>query len=240
MTQRETTDLSKEGETAAGRNALRPLPERVRGLLYDFDDTIVKSEEINEELFRQVLSADFGIDLTRAEQDTVYSLAWSDMFAWLGANRGLTADRARVWDRFLRAKREYLAANRMATATGLDRILSLPVPRVIVSGSRRTEIELIARNVGLPLDGFTVIIADGDYARGKPDPEGFLRGLAALGVPAGEAVILEDSRPGLEAARRAGVTAAFVAELAARDRSAQADVSFATLADAWAAFRDRV
>jgi beta-phosphoglucomutase len=240
MTQRETTDRSRGEAAPAGRGARRPLPERVRGLLFDFDDTIVKSEEINEELFRRVLSADFGIDLSRAEQDTVYSLAWSDMFAWLGANRGLTAERAVVWDRFLAAKREYLAANRMAAATGLDRILSLPVPRVIVSGSRRVELELVARNIGLSLDGFTAVIADGDYARGKPDPEGFLRGLAALGVSAGEAVIFEDSRPGLQAARRAGITAAFVAELAVCDRSAEADVRFATLADAWAALRGRV
>jgi beta-phosphoglucomutase-like phosphatase (HAD superfamily) len=234
MTQRNATD------PAAGQRARRPLPARVRGLILDFDDTIVKSEEINEELFARVLSADFGLDLSAAEQEEVYSLAWTDVFAWLRAHRGLAVERAVVWERFMGAKRAYLAANRMATATGLDRILALPVPMAIVSGSCRAEILMIAENVGLPLERFSAILTDEDYQRGKPDPEGFLRGLEALGVAPQEAVILEDSRPGLEAARRAGVTAAFVAELAARDRSAEADVSFASLAEAWEALKDRV
>jgi len=95
-------------------------------------------------------------------------------------------------------------------------------------------------NVGVPAGGFACILCDGDYARGKPDPDPFLLALDRLGVAAEEAVVLEDSEPGLRAARRAGVTAAFVAELAAGDMTAEADLCFADLREAWAAIKDRV
>jgi beta-phosphoglucomutase-like phosphatase (HAD superfamily) len=88
-------------------------------------------------------------------------------------------------------------------------------------------------------DAFAAILCDEDCARGKPDPEGYLRALERLGVPAAEALVFEDSMPGIAAARMAGITVAFISELASRDRGAEADASFGTFTEAWAAVRDR-
>jgi beta-phosphoglucomutase-like phosphatase (HAD superfamily) len=68
---------------------------------------------------------------------------------------------------------------------------------------------------------------------GKPDPEGFLRAVARLGVPAAETLAFEDSPAGIESARRAGIAVAFVAELASRENASLADMRFESFLDAW-------
>ena len=52
---------------------------------------------------------------------------------------------------------------------------------------------------------FDAILCRDDVSVGKPEPEVYLKALAALGVAAAEAVALEDSRLGHIAAHRAGL-----------------------------------
>lgn len=56
---------------------------------------------------------------------------------------------------------------------------------------------------GLPLPA--VCITGDDVTRGKPDPSGYLLGLARLNCPPSEAVVFEDAAAGIEAAQRAGI-----------------------------------
>jgi beta-phosphoglucomutase-like phosphatase (HAD superfamily) len=208
-------------------------PSRIRALIYDFDDTIVESERINDRLFSEFLRREHGIDLSREELDYLYGFSWSGVFAWLGEHRGLRPSREEVWNQFLQVKREFLRGTTLRVATGFDRMLALPVPQAIVSGSTREEIRMMMDNIRLPSDSVDFILCDEDTDAGKPDPEGFLRAIARLGVPAAEALAFEDSPAGIEAARRAGMTVAFVAELASRDNAALADLRFESFLDAW-------
>ena len=52
----------------------------------------------------------------------------------------------------------------------------------------------------------SVVITFDDVARGKPDPEPFLKGAHALGADPSRCLVVEDSIPGLIAGRRAGST----------------------------------
>jgi len=85
-----------------------------------------------------------------------------------------------------------------------------------------------------------VVISRDDVSRGKPDPEGFLAAGTRLGVPPAEALVFEDSRPGIAAARAAGMPVAFVRELSPEDNAGLADAAFATLADAVPWVRERL
>lgn len=49
-----------------------------------------------------------------------------------------------------------------------------------------------------------LLVTPEDVARGKPDPEGFLTAARLVGVPAERCVAVEDSAPGLAAARASG------------------------------------
>ena len=216
------------------------LPLRISALIYDFDNTIVGTERINEELFAGLLSAEFGVFLSPPEQEILHGLPWSGVFEWLDANRGLDGRRAMVWSRFMEVKREWLRRRKPPVATGLDLMRALAVPQAIVTGSSREELEMVMQAIGMAEEGFSAILCDEDCARGKPDPEGYLRALQKLGVPAAEALVFEDSRPGIAAARMAGITVAFISELASWDRGADADASFPSFTEAWAAVKARI
>src|SRR5256886_9611509 len=97
----------------------------------------------------------------------------------------------------------------------------------IASGALRREIALILAQAGLTR-AFAAIVSAEDVEEGKPSPAAFLGALERLreGAPdlaAEQCLVVEDSRAGVEAARRAGmrclaVTNSYPAEaLAAAD-----------------------
>jgi beta-phosphoglucomutase-like phosphatase (HAD superfamily) len=228
------------GEYDASFPIRRGLPTRIAALLYDFDDTIVESERINDSLFADVLRSDHGISLTEQEQTFLYGLSWGGVFDWLKKNRGLQADRPEVWEGFLARKERLLSTRKLRVAAGIRAMFALPTLQAIVSGSTRGEIRMMMENIGMRPDVVRFVICEEDCERGKPDPEGYRLALHRLGVRPSNAVAFEDSPPGLQAARSAGIVSVFVAELASRDSAAYADVSFASFAEAETAIRGRI
>ncbi len=215
------------------------LPPRLRALIYDFDNTIVGTEQINEELFTGLLLGEFEVYLTPLEQEHLHGLPWSGVFDWLEEHRGTGGRRPRIWRRFMEVKRESLRRRKPQIGTGLDLMFALAVPQAIVTGSSREELDMVMEAIGMSADGFAAVLCDEDCARGKPDPEGYLRALELLQVDAAEALVFEDSLPGIAAARMAGITVAFISELASRDRAADADICFQSFTEAWEAVKDR-
>lgn len=99
-----------------------------------------------------------------------------------------------------------------------DLLAALPPGRhaVVTSGSRLLATARL-RGVGLPVP--EPLIAAGDVPRGKPAPDGYLAAADRLGVPARDCVVVEDSRPGVLAARAAGCRVIGVAGTALGARS---------------------
>ncbi|MGO9412685.1 MAG: HAD family hydrolase [Spirochaetia bacterium] len=215
-------------------------PDRIRAIIYDFDDTIVESERINDALFSDLLRRDYSIELSQAELDLLYGFSWSGVFEWLSVNRGFHTPLSEVWRTFVQKKIEFLKGRKLRVARGFDRMLSLPVPQAIVSGSTKAEIEVMMDNAGLRADNVDLILTDEDCSRGKPDPEGFLKALHELKAQAPEALVFEDSPAGIEAARRAGVAVAFVSELASRDNARLADLRFSSFEEAYPWVKSRI
>jgi HAD superfamily hydrolase (TIGR01509 family) len=55
------------------------------------------------------------------------------------------------------------------------------------------------------LPHFELVLAQGDYARSKPEPDPYLRAVERLGVAADRCLVIEDSERGLRAAKAAGL-----------------------------------
>jgi 2-phosphoglycolate phosphatase len=83
------------------------------------------------------------------------------------------------------------------------------VPLGIVTSKRRDHSEAILKALGVR-DRFRVLVGSEDVARMKPDPEGLLRAVAALGVAPPECLYVGDTRVDVETARGAGVAVAGV------------------------------
>lgn len=59
-----------------------------------------------------------------------------------------------------------------------------------------------------------ILVTAEDVARGKPDPEGFLKAAKLLDIPINECLIFEDSLAGVAAAKATGAHIAIVGSLA--------------------------
>ena len=78
----------------------------------------------------------------------------------------------------------------------------------IVSGAR-PEVMALLRAEGI-LDYFDTIILGGDVSRGKPDPEGIVKGLSRLKVRPDQALYVGDTPIDIQASHAAGVRAVSV------------------------------
>lgn len=81
---------------------------------------------------------------------------------------------------------------------------TIPAARwaIVTSGSRRVA-TLRLGVVGLPIP--QVFVTAEAVRQGKPAPDGYLAAVAQLGLPAAACVAIEDSPPGVAAARSAGM-----------------------------------
>jgi HAD superfamily hydrolase (TIGR01509 family) len=83
-------------------------------------------------------------------------------------------------------------------------------------------------------DEFEVVQTGDDIARGKPDPEIYLKCMSSLGVAPMECIVLEDSKAGAMSGKRAGATVIAVPSplTAVEDFSAFADIRVSNLFEA--------
>jgi sugar-phosphatase len=122
-----------------------------------------------------------------------------------------------------------LAAIESVTTTGVlevagarELVASLPPTAwAIVTSGVRSVATLRIRHTGLAMP--RVLVCADEIERGKPDPQGYLAAAERLGVQPGMCVVVEDTPPGLEAARAAGMRSIGVAGTYPPDALAMAD-----------------
>ena len=93
------------------------------------------------------------------------------------------------------------------------------VPMALVTGARRSEAALVLRRFELG-HVFAATVSADDVVIGKPDPEPYLRGAAALGIPVSACLVIEDAVPGLRSAEAAGAAAIVVDRIGQPERFA--------------------
>src|SRR3989442_9315090 len=190
------------------------MPRGPRALIFDFDGVIADDEPLHLAAFQEALAA-AGIALTRESYYARY-LGFDDRDAVVEALReaGRPAPPERVRalmaakaDAFLRLVRA--GAPLFPGVPAFVRDAATRVPLAVASGALRQEIELILAQAGLA-ELFAAIVSAEDVRTGKPSPEGFLRALERLrarlpDLAPGACLAIEDSQPGIESARRAGM-----------------------------------
>jgi beta-phosphoglucomutase len=188
----------------------------LRALIFDFNGIIVDDEPIHFRLFQKVLGEE-GIVLTEEAYYARY-LGFDDRGAFEAGFREYKRplDSIKLQELIERKAHYYQEAIRNHVAIfpgvrGLIAALAPSLPLAVASGALRHEIETILATAGL-LDFFKAIVSAEDVARGKPEPEIFLKALAAINeqingapVAAAECVVIEDSKEGVRGARRAGM-----------------------------------
>ncbi len=194
----------------------------LRAVIFDFDGVIADTEPIHFAAFRKVLS-EIGVALTEADYYANY-LGYDDKgcFAAALAANGRPTPPGTVADLVARKAGAYMEHIRrhLVVFPGVRELVRDAAARyrlAIASGALRHEIEFILDQAGIRKE-FAHITSAEDVTRGKPDPESFLHALASLNrgrpdepLTSADCLVIEDSIPGIRAARAAGMKVLAVA-----------------------------
>jgi HAD superfamily hydrolase (TIGR01509 family) len=198
-------------------------------ILFDFNGVIIDDEPQHCDALIATLN-ELGFTLDR---DTYYReyLGFDDRECFrfsIGRARG-SLDEATLQDAIERKHRHYERAVRasMRLVPGAaDFIESAALDGfqlAIVSGALRREIELVLDLAGLR-PHFAEIVSAEDVTVCKPDPQGYNRAREALALAPHRCLVVEDSLPGLAAARAAGLRCAMLATSHPEDACDGADL----------------
>jgi HAD superfamily hydrolase (TIGR01509 family) len=198
-------------------------------ILFDFNGVIIDDEPQHCDALIATL-AEYGHPLDR---DTYYRdyLGFDDRecFRFTFAREGGTVEEERILEAIERKNEHYVRAIRrdMRLVPGaVDFVEAAALEGhqlAIVSGALRREIELVLELAGLR-QCFAEIVSAEDVSACKPDPQGFNRAREVLAIPAARCVAVEDSLPGLAAARAAGLRCAMLSTSYAEDALGESDV----------------
>jgi beta-phosphoglucomutase-like phosphatase (HAD superfamily) len=177
----------------------------IRAVAFDFNGTLSDDETILYAVYRDLFS-EYGRPLPESDYyETLAGLAEEVIIGtWLDVQGDALA--ALVEERIAR----YVAragCGETVSAALRDAVAyaAAHVPVAVVSGAFRREIEPVLTGAGLD-DYVTIVVAADDVERGKPDPEGYLYAISALGdLRPDEVLAFEDTQAGVASAKAAGV-----------------------------------
>ena len=211
----------------------------LQAIVLDFDGVVVNSEPLHLRAFQEVLAVE-GQALSAQEYYDVYvGLDDVGMFTAFAEHKGLPGDAAWVQQMVTSkaARMQVLLAEGSPLFAGAaDRIreLAAAVPVAIASGALRREILHVLEAAGLT-SAFSVIVAAGETARGKPAPDPYAQAVTLLARLTGIAmnpsrvVAVEDTIQGLASAREAGLRTVAVTTTYPPEALAEADVVVSSL-----------
>jgi HAD superfamily hydrolase (TIGR01509 family) len=177
----------------------------VGAIFWDNDGVLVDTEHLYFRATREVLSA---VDFTFSREQYIELLLIQSCGPWhLVEAAGVSAEKIQS----LREERDALYRDLLREGPrvlpGVEDVLAELHGRCamgIVTSSKREHFDLIHQSSGL-LPYFDFVIAAGDYANPKPEPDPYLRAIERSGMNPADCLVIEDSPRGLLAATRAGL-----------------------------------
>lgn len=178
-------------------------------VLWDLDGVLVDTRQHHLSAFQHVFG-ELGHELTEEQFQGVFGLRNDALF--LALIPDLAEDR--IPDLSRRKERYYLESlpERVPLLPGARRlVMDLDregIAQAVASSTPRGNLDVILPRLGLPLE---IYVGAEDVEEGKPQPDVFLVAAARLGMPSRLCLVVEDSRAGIEGARRAAMASLAVA-----------------------------
>ncbi len=178
----------------------------VKAVIFDMDGVLLDSEPLHLMQIKDV-STSFGKTL---DDEYLYSLVgrsfhdtWDETARRLGGNVSLSQYQERLKD-FPISSEMYKQALFPGVIELLQWLKQKGYALALASSSTMQTIEKVLKACDI-YEYFDVYSSGEMFLRSKPDPQIYIETLSQLGLSAHDCVIIEDSRAGIEAAKRAGV-----------------------------------
>jgi HAD superfamily hydrolase (TIGR01509 family) len=194
-------------------------------VIFDCDGTLVDSEPLARTAWERVMGP-FGYTVTEADVEACVGLPFPRVHAYF-AERVALPEVDAMWTVFSGELFTLIDTDLAPFDDAVQAARELRergVPVAVASSSPRERLHRTLGRAGL-LDAFDVTVAGDEVVRGKPAPDMFLLAAERLGVEPRACVVIEDSPPGVQAGRAAGMFTLAVcrvpgteASLAAADR----------------------
>jgi HAD superfamily hydrolase (TIGR01509 family) len=181
-------------------------------VIFDCDGVLVDSEPLANAVLNDHLRA-VGLDMPLEESTRLFTgLSMKSSVALIEARLGRTVPERFVDD--LRAATETAFRRALQPVPGITAVLEdLRLPFCVASSGIHAKIRRSLQLTGLRrFFPDTGIFSAEDVEQGKPAPDLFLLCARRLGFDPGDCVVIEDSLPGVMAARAAGMTVLGYAE----------------------------
>jgi len=175
-------------------------------IILDMDGVIIDSNPVHRSAW-SIYNRRYGIETDEAMQQRMYGKRNDEIVRdFLGENLtpGEVLNHGAAKERLYR---ELMAAAMPdSLVPGVREFLKryAGAPIGVASNAERENLDFVLDRADLRR--YFQVIIDGNQVRNpKPDPEIYLRAAERLGVPGCDCIVFEDSLPGLEAARNAGM-----------------------------------
>ena len=178
----------------------------IKAIIFDLDGTIVDNMKIHQKAFLEFLNSK-GVPITLKDYVTKYQgRSNKENFPSIFGRKLSKGEITLFTD-----EKEGLY-RRMYTdvkpVTGFFDILReakrLDLKVALATSAPKQNRDYILEKLGLK-NSFDVIVGDEDVERGKPEPEIYLKAAEKLGVEPKHCLVFEDSIPGIQSAKRAGL-----------------------------------
>jgi len=190
------------------------LPRPVRAVVFDMDGLLVDTEVLCRDAMMQQAEAmgrELPLEVFLGMVGTNHVSSERILIDHFGADFSQAQFKAEWVQRFY-GMSEAGVALKAGVVELLDHLDEARVPRAVCTSSPHREVERNLRPHEL-YERFHAVVAYGDYERGKPHPDPFLKAAERLGVEPEHCLALEDSHNGVRAAHAAGMMTVMVPDL---------------------------
>lgn len=179
------------------------------GAVFDLDGVLIDSHDQHERSWF-LMAEELGLPLTREQFKTSFgmrnAMVIPEVFHW--ADPGDAARIQELGDRKEARYRELLRAEGLEALPGVTPLLQAlrdaGVPCSVGSSTPRENLRTALELTGIA-PYFQAFVGAEDVARGKPDPEVFLKAAGKIGREPGACVVFEDAHVGVAAAQAGGM-----------------------------------